>query len=71
MIRFHRTISAIAAGVFGFGTNSCMYNYTPLFIWMFLRINASGLPGLKLFIQQNTHKNTEEIASYIEQVFIL
>ena len=27
--------------------------------------------GLKLFIQQNTHKNTKEIESYIEQVFIL
>ena len=27
--------------------------------------------GLKLFIQQNTQKNTKEIASYIEQDFIL
>ena len=26
---------------------------------------------LKLFIQHNTQKNTKEIASYIEQVFIL
>ena len=27
--------------------------------------------GLKLFIQQNTQNNTKEIASYIEQLFIL
>ena len=27
--------------------------------------------GLKLFIQHNTQNNTKEIASYIEQVFIL
>ena len=26
--------------------------------------------GLKLFIQQNTQKNSKEIASYIEQDFI-
>ena len=38
---------------------------------MYIDVTPFGTWILKLFIQQNTQKNTKEMASNIEQVFVL